>query len=311
MAQDSVTLNEIITSVRELTFDRFVIPAFAIKAMGEGYLLDVDKNYRPEGVENPMLGRLTISNGETIVHEFLFNTYKTLEELMDALIDEGIVVAYTPYFRGIESSDILIQVVNRSLSDNVTLFRKYFFSDDEIKSFIKWYYLKVLDIPNVELTDEIIGLLQRPSEKHLAIWVSYHLVDKRRLYENASNAIGQSFTDGSDYVESASDGVGVTTSVQIGSVFSITEDPSKGYFYEDFNRVGSDNIWGDRYSFWFKLMLYLRGLLEENFGDYSLRKDNVIPGYISLQRELDFRCYYDSYPFTLSPLSRGILSKTP
>jgi hypothetical protein len=58
-------------------------------------------------------------------------------------------------------------------------------------------------------------------------------------------------------------------------------------------------------------MLYLRGLLEETFGDYSLRKDNVIPGYIQLQRELDFREYFDSYPFTLSPLSRGILSKTP
>ena len=85
---------------------------------------------------------------------------------------------------------------------------------------------------------------------------------------------------------------------------------STGFLYEDFNRVGSDNIWGDRYSFWYKLMVYLRDLLETTFGDYSLRKDNVIPGYISLQRELDFRSYYDSYPFTLSPLSRGIISKT-
>ena len=82
-------------------------------------------------------------------------------------------------------------------------------------------------------------------------------------------------------------------------------------FYEDFNRVGSDNVWGDRYSFWYRLMLYLRGLLEEQFGDYSLRKDNVIPGYIQLIREYDFRAYYDSYPFSLSPLSRGILSRVP
>ena len=311
MAQNSVTLNEIIKSVRELTFDRFVIPAFAIKAMGEGYLLNVDKNFSPEGVDNPLLGRLTIEKEGHIEYEFKFNEYKTLEELMNALIEAGIIVAYTPYFRGTESSDILIQVNDRELSDNLTLFRRYFFSDEEIKSFIKWYYLKVLDIPNVELTDELIGKLIRPSEKHLTIWVSYHLVDKRRLYENASNAVGQSFTDGSDYVESASDGVGVTTSVQIGSVFSITEDPTRGFFYEDYNRVGSDNVWGDRYSFWYKLMLYLRGLLEEEFGDFSLRKDNVIPGYVSLQRELDFRSYYDSYPFTLSPLSRGILSKTP
>ena len=176
---------------------------------------------------------------------------------------------------------------------------------------IEWYYLRVLDISNVEINDNLIGKLVRPSEKHMAIWVAYHLVDKRRLYEAAAGAIGQSFTDGSDY-ESSSDSAGTITTVQIGSVFSITEEPDEeGFFYEDFNRVGSDNVWGDRYSFWYKLMLYLRGLLEDTFGDYSLRKDNVIPGYISLTRELDFRSYYDSYPFTLSPLSRGILSKTP
>ena len=133
------------------------------------------------------------------------------------------------------------------------------------------------------------------------------------MYENAAGAIGQSFTDGSDYNGSTdmSNSAGTTTTVQIGSVFSVTEDPSKGYFYEDYNRVGSDNVWGDRYSFWYRLMLYLRDLLENTFGDYSLRKDNVIPGYISLQRELDFREYFDSYPFVLSPLSRGIISKTP
>ena len=30
MAQSKVTLNEIMTAVRELTFDRFIIPAFAV-----------------------------------------------------------------------------------------------------------------------------------------------------------------------------------------------------------------------------------------------------------------------------------------
>lgn len=322
MSQQKVTLNEIMTAVRELTFDRFIIPALAIKAMGENHFLEVDRNYVPETEEEneePVNGKFTIfkeadteeKERKNIV-ELPFNDYPTLEELMNALIEAGIVVAYTPYFRGAEPSTSLIQVNRRELTEDVTCFRRYFFSDEEIESAIKWYYWRVLDIKDVELTDEIIGKLQRPSEKHLAIWVSYYLVDKRRLYENAANAIGQSFTDGSDYTDSTDTNVaGTTTTVQIGSVFSVSEDPSKGYFYEDYNRVGSDNVWGDRYSFWYRLMLYLRDLLETQFGDFSLRKDNVIPGYISLQRELDFRSYYDSYPFTLSPLSRGILSKTP
>lgn len=310
MTQAKVTLNEIMTAVRELTFDRFIIPAFAIKQMS-GYFISITP------AKGDDLGRLVIGKQEKTEEEivedmvFEFSEYPTLEALMNALIDSEIVVAYTPYFRGSESASSLIKVTEKSLDEDFTAFRRYFFSDDETAEMIKWYYWKVLDIPNVELSNDVIGRLQRPSEKHLVLWTAYHLVDKRRMYENAANAIGQSFTDGSDYVGSTIENGGTTTSVQIGSVFSVTEDPARGYFYEDYNRVGSDNTWGDRYSFWYKLMLYLRDLLETQFGDFSLRKDNVIPGYISLQRELDFRSYYDSYPFTLSPLSRGILSKTP
>lgn len=320
MAQSKVTLNEIMTAVRELTFDRFIIPAFAIKQMGEDFYVDIDKTFVPEtdGDENAVKGKLTIRKGcsheertEGIIVDLPFNDYPTLEDIMNALIEENIVVAYTPYFRGTEPSNVLIQIKNKELTEDFTTFRRYFFSDEEIKAMIRWYYEVVLDVKNVELTDDVIGRLKRPSERHLAMWVSYHLVDKRRLYENAANAIGQTFTDGSDYVGSSDTMAGKVTSVQIGSVFSITEDPSTGFLYEDFNRVGSDNVWGDRYSFWYKLMLYLRDLLESQFGDFSLRKDNVISGHITLQRELDFRSYYDSYPFTLSPLSRGILSKTP
>ena len=310
MTQAKVTLNEIMTAVRELTFDRFIIPAFAIKQMS-GYFISITP------AKGDDLGRLVIGKQEKTEEDteqdmvFEFSEYPTLETLMNALIDSEIVVAYTPYFRGSESASSLIKVTEKSLDEDFTAFRRYFFSDDETAEMIKWYYWKVLDIPNVELNNDVIGRLLRPSEKHLALWTAYHLVDKRRMYENAANAIGQSFTDGSDYVGSTIENGGTTTSVQIGSVFSVTEDPARGYFYEDYNRVGSDNTWGDRYSFWYKLMLYLRDLLETQFGDFSLRKDNVIPGYISLQRELDFRSYYDSYPFTLSPLSRGILSKTP
>lgn len=326
MAQSKVTLNEIMIAVRELTFDRFIIPAFAIRQMGKNFYVDINKTFVPKtdgDTEEVIKGKLTIykvadttemESEETekeLIVELSFNDYPTLEDIMNALIEANVVVAYTPYFRGIEPSTALIQVKDKELTEDFTAFRRYFFSDEEIKEMIRWYYWVVLDIKDVELTDEIVGKLVRPSEKHLAIWVSYYLVDKRRLYENAANAIGQTFTDGSDYTGSSDTTAGTVTTVQIGSVFNITEDPNTGYFYEDFNRVGSDNVWGDRYSFWYRLMLYLRDLLETQFGDYSLRKDNVIPGYISLQRELDFRSYYDSYPFTLSPLSRGILSKTP
>lgn len=370
MSATQVTLNEIMTAVRELTFDRFIIPAFALKAM-PGYIVEVVPPVIPKNVFNrhmdgeyadaerekgmPIYGDVVINGGDaettsssyeirpgttdpTFVtwldagdasaiekggyleirkndgsdtKRFYFTEYYTFNLLLDALIAEGIVVAYTPYFKGDELTSTLIKVAARDADEDVTFFRRYFFSDWEITKMISWYYFKVLDIKDVDLTDETVGKLIRPSEQHLAIWVSYYLVDRRRVYENAAGSIGQSFTDGSDYTGSGSAGTPLQTTVQIGSVFTITEDATQGFFYEDFNRVGSDNVWGDRYSFWYRLMLYLRGLLEEQFGDYSLRKDNVIPGYIQLIREYDFRAYYDSYPFSLSPLSRGILSRVP
>lgn len=322
MNNAQVTLNEIMIAVRELTFDRFIIPAFAIKQMGENVYVQVDKSYKdpmnPVGVKGRFRlykvvkfidGGIEKTKEENIV-ALSFNEYKTMEDIMNKLIEEGIIVAYTPYFRGTEPANALISVTKK-LSEDFTAFRKYFFSDDEIKAMVEWYYYKVLDIKDAVLSDENIAKLIRPSERHLTLWVSYFLVEKRRLYENAAATIGQSFTDGSDYVGSMGNIVGTTTTVNIGSVFTVTEDPSTGYFSENFNGIGSDNTWGDRYSFWYRLQLYIRDLLETQFGDYSLRKDTVMQGKVHLTRELDFRSYYDSYPFTLSPLSRGILSKTP
>lgn len=292
-----VTLQEIMMSVRELTFDRFIIPAFTIKASTGIYLEVTDE-------------QLIIEKDGTS-QTLLFSQFPTLGELTDELIRTNIIMAFTPYFKNDEPSASLIPKDSLELSDNVTLYRRYFFSDETIKKEIQDYYYRVLHLPFEEITDELVAKLKRPSEKHLTIWTSYQLVEKRRLYENAAVHIGQSFSDGTEYVAGSGVTLPVSTTVNIGSVFSITEDATQGYFYEDFNRIGSDNTWGDRYSFWYRLMLYLRGLIEDYFGDYSLRKDNVMGGRLDLVRDLDFRAYYDSYPFTLSPLSRGIISKLP
>lgn len=296
-----VTLNELVTAVRELTFDRFVIPAFALKEIADSTITLDPKTTK----------KLTITTNSISAVDISLETYSTFHELLEKLIESEVIVSFTPYFKGDEPVSDLIKVTARSLASSFTAFRRYFFSDAEILRVINWYYSAILQITDVEITDTIVANLIRPREKHLAIWCAYQLVDKRRMYECAAKSVGQVYTDGSNYAGSEISSVPTQTTVQIGSVFSITENEKDGYFIEDFNRKGSDNIWGDRYSFWYKLMLYLRQLLEEQFGDYSLRKDNVIPGSITLLRELDFRSYYDSYPFTLSPLSRGIVSKNP
>lgn len=339
MLENTVTLNEIRLAIRELSFDRFLIPAFAVKGMGEGYYIIIDKEYSSEiseseiedeelpieeeestdTVEEYVKGKLMIvqkdAEGEIVAVkvEIILNDTPTLEDLMNKFIELGIVVAYTPYFKGTQSVSTLLAVTERSLEEDFTAFRRYFFSNDEIDDFIRWYYYKVLSIPNADLTDDLTGKLQRPSERHLAIWVAYHIVDKRRVYEQANLALSSTFTDGSDYTGAAdtSSGMGTQTTVTIGSVFNITENPSEGFFVTDFSKVGEDNTWGDRFSFWYRLLLYLRDLLEQQFNDYSLRKNQVLQGKVELTRDLNFRAYYDSFPFELSPLSRGIISRVP
>lgn len=310
---NKVTLDEIVTSIRELTFDRFVIPAFAIKQM-EGYDLSIVRS------TNTKSGSLTIhkaEDGEVKDNDIVANFAEvtTMSELMDFLIEHNIIVAYTPFFRDNVSVEQLLPCKNKNLSDeDVTIFRKYFFVEDDIKKLMVMYYWKVLDCFNVteeDITDELVGHLVRPSEKHLVLWVSYFIVDKRRLYEAAAKKVGLTFTDGSDYDSSANADGATSTTVNIGSVFTITEDSGSGDLNDEFYMVGSDNIWGDRYSFWYRLQCYIRDLLEQLFEDFSLRKNQVIEGITELRRELDFRAYYDSYPFTLSPLSRGIVSKEP
>ena len=129
MAQDKVTLNEIMTAVREITFDRFIIPAFALKEMGEGFFVSIDKTYTPEvnEGEDVIKGKLVISklNEESTkepIVELCFWEYQTLESIMDALINAGIVVSYTPYFRGTELSTNLIQVTEKELTESFTAF---------------------------------------------------------------------------------------------------------------------------------------------------------------------------------------------
>ena len=181
------------TAVRELTFDRFIIPAFAIKAKA-GFGVSIQPKLIDE-TETTLVKRgsyLTLweKQGEeqnNIIEIDLQE--RTLEEVMERLIEEGIVVAYTPYFRGAEKGTTLIKVT-KELDEDFTAFRKYFFSDEEIMHVVVRYYERVLGIRG-EITDEVISQLKRPSEQHLAIWVAYHLVDKRSLYENAASSIGQ------------------------------------------------------------------------------------------------------------------------
>ena len=297
------TQADIIKSVRELSFDRFFIPGIAFKAV-PGYVLTIFENL------------LTISlatNEDEIKYAADLAVYNTFDKLAADLLEKQIVFAYTPYYSGEENTSQLIPINKIPLSADYTAYKKYFFSDDYILEQIKYYYYSVLNIKIAVFPTDVPAWLDKlvyPSETHLALKLAYWLVDKRRLYELSALHIGLNYTDGSVFsVSSAPDTGTESVTVQIGSVFTLTENPHNGELTENFNSLGSDNVLGDKYSFWYRLLLYLRGKIEEQFGDYSLRPDTVINSDSYLDRsDLNFRSYFDSYPFSVTPLVRGIIN---
>lgn len=292
-----LTTDYIIKTVRELIFDRFVIPAFVLKGV-TGYKVSVQG------------GILTIKDsGDVTKATATLSAYPTFEDLATYLISQGIVLAYGATFNGFDAVNLL-DMPEKAMNLDTPVYKKYFFSTETIKEQIRYYYFSVLCITLADTTeiDTWIPKLVYPREQHLVLKVACWLVDRRRLYELALQNLTQTFSDGSAFVTAADTSATESISVQIGSVFSVTENPHSGDLYADFNKLGSDNVLGDKYSFWYKLYLYLRKKLEADFGDYSLRPDTVIVSDMELVNDLNFRAYYDSYPFTITPLLRDVIT---
>lgn len=298
----STTKEDIVKAVRELSFDRFFIPGIALKALPGHTLTISTTQFKILRADNSTLylGDLT--------------TLTTFDMLTTSLIAAGIVISYTPYYNGEESTQQFIPVSAVSMAGDYTAYKKFFFSDQAIYEWMQYYYLSVLAIriPTDTLLADLdvwVPKLIYPNEQHVALKIAYWLVDKRRMYEYASEHVGLNYTDGSAYSSSTSpSGSTESVTVQIGSVFTLTENPHNGELTEQFNSVGSDNVLGDKYSFWYRLSLYLRSKIEMEFGDYSLRPDQVINSNSEPDRtDLNFRSYYDSYPFRISPLIRGLV----
>ena len=144
----------------------------------------------------------------------------------------------------------------------------------------------------------------------MALWISYWLVDNRRVYEMAGEFLGQSTYAFSG--EAGMMGIMEESSnihVSIGDVFSI-DDPVQQHYNEGEQpwRVGADNVLGDAHSFWYKLQLWIRSQFERLFEDWTLRPDTIMMGTTDLHKDTNFYAYYDQYPYTISPLSREIIS---
>lgn len=300
----SVTVESIIRAVRELTFDRFLVNSIIIKAW-DGYVIDVSN------------GQVVITNGVNELR-YILSDYPTNQDFIDRLLQDGVVFSYGPYYMPTEPPKFVNTREPVSLDTHFRMMRPYFYSDDFYLGLMTMYYNQVLfkrefyyshpALTKIDITDELVGQLKYPNERHIALWVACKAVEHRRLQELANSSLSMVFSDG-EVISEGTLVVGMgSTTVNIGDVFTMTEDPSGLFLSDDFNSIGSDNVLGDKSSFWFKLWLWLRSMLENEYGDFSFRNDNLIQGQLILERSTDFRNYFDSFPFSLSPYTRGLIA---
>jgi hypothetical protein len=301
----AITLAQVITGIRELSFDRFSTPVLFIKKPGSGYTMTINST-----------GLIIKTSLGVTVESFLFSTYTTLKALSDALVAsaQSYHVSYNAYFTADAETTMLLAVTNRDISlDQQPIYKKYYYTDNEIMGFIREYYAYILGYPCADLStldlETDVASLNCPRPHHMTVWCAYWAVDKRRLSELASIYLDQSaFSQSGDGGQISSANAGASMNVQIGDVFSLSEEGTQQYNEgEQPWRVGADNVLGDAHTFWYKVSLWLRKKLEDLFSDYSLRSSNVLQSHMKLEKDTNFYAYFDSFPWTISPYSRDIL----
>jgi len=297
----SQTIEDVVKSARELSFDRFVTPTFYVSEKEAGESITITTT------------ALTITKAAVTQLTITFSEYPTLEDVINKLITEQYPISYSASYISTEPSNSLLPLSATVLSTPVSVYRRVFFSNSEVLEVLRRYFVMLLgysyeDAYDIELTTTFEALgISNAQPHHMALWIAYWLVDRRRVYEMAAETMGQS-----TYMFSGMSGVGeggVSINTSLADVFSITDEPMERYNEGELaHGVGADNVLGDAASFWYRLQLWLRSQFERLFGDFALRADTVVVGQFDLQKDQNFYAFYDQYPYTISPLSREILS---
>ena len=295
-----VTLTDFNRSVRELSFDRFVTPTFFINKTGAFVTITNDAFTLEQ-------------NGESQI--FSFSSFPFIEDVANSVAGSSfdIPISFGASYIPTDPSNSFLPLNRKSIEFMTAIFRRYFFSDAAIANSVKEFLYKrgLVSYGQSINVAEVIGELKEPQDKYLAMMVAYQLLDIRRLHELAANALGQStFSLSGDAQIFSSVGDDYSMNVSIGSVFNLSNSPQDSSELKESAKVGADNVLGDLSSFWYKLQLWLRDKIEQCFGDFSLRKDQAIPGKIQLEKDLNWYAYFDNYPYTISPYTRGILQNS-
>jgi hypothetical protein len=310
---------ELLRAIRQLINDRFAVPVFYLKNKPGSKLYITKDNFRIK--DSSFTNSVELVEGKQ-EDDIFFASFKEnsgepytpyLEELATTLIEEGFPIAYTGYFRGVEPSSIL-NIADADLQEDITICSKQFYSEETILNFCLQYFEDVLkmqaEVSTVEDMLSYIDSFIKKTLDHMILYVSIMLTEYRMFSEYKASVTGAHYSDGSGELMAGVLGIIPSNiNISIGSVFSMSDAVSSNteHFSENWNLPGSDNILGNKNSIWYRQFCILRDQLEQRYKDFTFRKDTGMWSKIQLDKPLNYRSYFDSYPFTISPQPRQVI----
>jgi hypothetical protein len=299
-----VTLQSIIKAAREMAYDRFPMPILYLRTSLPNYIATVDSL------------SLKINEGTTLKYEFLFSQYEKVSDIFEALLVTApeIGVALTASYVGDDPSSSLVKFAQKPISgtSRIALYRRYGVPEVEVIQLISdyaiYYYRKQCSC--AEAADIFISKLKCPSDRHLTIWLAYHLVDKLRAFFAAQELeiVWTNDEEGFCAINAAGQGFikKGSLSISVADVFSFSDEETKPPV-EKVEQAGNINFWGDD-GFWYRLQMKLRGMFEKLFFDFSLQPSQVVFSQMMMDKDATLFAWFDSFPYEISTLTQEIIN---
>ena len=273
--------NQAIRSIREIVLDTSPVQCF--KVSGQDFLFKKESN-------SFTLSDSTFSTGEA----------EKFYDLMDKIRAKSVTIGILGDFVPTEYTSNIVDFNYPSLSEIKTVSRDRYFSLETIEGFIEEYfayYLTFTDSPRT--LEQIFNELDYFQRKKLVFWVSYYLIDKKRMnYASTGEMIRLNNPEDLDDQVSGAGGqlknIDETVTTKVGEVFTVTEKISEG----GQGVKGFTSLWGDKYDYFTKLQLYIRDRFERQFRDYSLRDDAMITQEFGIEKGWEDSSWIDPNLFS-------------
>lgn len=258
---DNMTYDQAIRSIRELVYDTNPVQTLSIGGQDFSFeKTDTSIAFADES--------------------YTFSELPKFYDLVGKFFEKKIGYILLPDYVATEYTSGLMNVQETFTKDGEykTLYRKSYFSQEEIEGAMERafpYFLAYWGVPRY--TVDIYNDLDYWDRKRLVLLTAYFLLDKRRMQMAGTMELIRRTPALGGGVDVCAMGDGdlknteTSVTTRIGDVFTVTEKITE----EGKGLEGFTSLWGDKYSYFSKLQLYLRDLYERQFGDFSLR-DNVM-----------------------------------